>query len=73
MVVVMGKKTVLTKACVTLLSLMLTGWAMAGDGYGDYRDQFEPLPALPPIPADNSLTPEKIELGKMLFFEPRIS
>ncbi len=36
-------------------------------------DFFEPLPALPPIPADNSLTPEKIELGRMLFFEPRIS
>ncbi len=43
------------------------------DGYEEYRDRFEPLPALPPIPADNSLTPEKIELGKMLFFEPRIS
>ena len=39
----------------------------------NYMDFFEPLPALPPIPADNSLTPEKIELGKMLFFEPRIS
>ena len=39
----------------------------------NYMDFFEPLPALPPIPADNSLTQEKIELGKMLFFEPRIS
>jgi len=33
----------------------------------------EPLPALPPIPADNSMTAEKIELGKMLFFDPRLS
>lgn len=33
----------------------------------------EPLPAVPPIPADNTMTPEKIELGKMLFFEPRLS
>ncbi len=33
-----------------------------------------PLAALgpPPIPADNKQTPEKIELGKMLFFEPRL-
>ena len=47
---------------------------LAEDGYhGEYADRFEPLPALPPIPADNSLTPEKVELGKMLFFEPRIS
>ncbi|WP_404416483.1 cytochrome-c peroxidase [Marinospirillum sp.] len=48
--------------------------AWADDGYhSKYADRFEPLPAIAPIPADNSLTPEKIELGKMLFFEPRIS
>ena len=51
---------------------MMTGAAMAED-LSDYTSMFEPLPALPPIPANNSLTPEKIELGKMLFFEPRIS
>ncbi len=33
----------------------------------------ERLPSLPPIPADNSMTPLKIELGKMLFFDPRLS
>ena len=54
-------------------TLGMAGQAVADDGYGEYRDRFEPLPALPPIPADNSLTKEKIELGKMLFFEPRIS
>lgn len=27
----------------------------------------------PEIPADNKITPEKIELGKMLFFDPRLS
>jgi cytochrome c peroxidase len=47
--------------------------AVAETDYSQYRDVFEPLPALPPIPADNSMTKEKIELGKMLFFEPRIS
>ncbi|MFZ5863071.1 MAG: cytochrome-c peroxidase [Nitrospirota bacterium] len=31
-----------------------------------------PLPAVP-IPADNPQTPAKIELGKMLFFDPRLS
>jgi cytochrome c peroxidase len=31
-----------------------------------------PLPAVP-IPADNPQTPEKIELGKLLFFDPRLS
>ncbi len=50
------------------------GAAVAEDGYyGDYADRFEPLPALPPIPADNPLTDERVELGNFLFFEPRIS
>ncbi len=34
---------------------------------------FKPLPQLPPIPADNPLTEEKIELGKQLFFDARLS
>lgn len=34
---------------------------------------FAVLPATPPIPVDNPQTPEKVELGKMLFFEPRLS
>jgi len=33
--------------------------------------RLEPLGA-PPIPADNPQTPEKIALGKMLFFDPRL-
>ncbi|HEX9859685.1 MAG TPA: cytochrome-c peroxidase, partial [Nitrospirota bacterium] len=38
-----------------------------------YAGLIEPLPAIPPIPADNTMTPDKVELGKMLFFEPRLS
>jgi cytochrome c peroxidase len=34
---------------------------------------FATLPDVPPIPDDNPMTPEKIELGKMLYFEPRLS
>lgn len=33
----------------------------------------EPLPANPPVPADNPITAAKIELGKQLFFDPRLS
>lgn len=33
----------------------------------------EALPKKPPIPADNPQTPAKIELGKQLFFDPRLS
>ena len=50
-----------------------SGYALAEDGLKDYRDRFDTLPYFPPIPTDNSMTPEKVELGNMLFFEPRIS
>ncbi|MFK5969981.1 MAG: cytochrome c peroxidase [Candidatus Marithrix sp.] len=35
--------------------------------------QWEALPTTPPIPANNPQTEAKIELGKTLFFDPRIS
>jgi len=57
----------------TAMALVLSVTAVHAEDIAEYMDFFEPLPYLPPIPADNSLTPEKIELGKMLFFEPRIS
>lgn len=41
--------------------------------YDRYRDVFEALPALPPIPVDNSLTDARIELGKMLYWDRRTS
>lgn len=35
--------------------------------------EFRALPAKVPTPADNPMTPQKIELGKMLWFDPRMS
>jgi cytochrome c peroxidase len=35
--------------------------------------QWEALPDSAPAPADNPTTKEKVELGKMLFFDPRLS
>jgi cytochrome c peroxidase len=43
------------------------------DPFSKYKKFFTPLPALPPIPADNPLTPEKVQLGKMLYYDPRLS
>jgi len=37
------------------------------------RKNFEPVPVNPPVLEGNPATPEKIELGKMLFFDPRLS
>ncbi len=34
---------------------------------------FQPLPGTPPIPEDNAMSPAKVELGKQLYFDPRLS
>ncbi|VAW88280.1 Cytochrome c551 peroxidase [hydrothermal vent metagenome] len=34
---------------------------------------FQPLPAHPPVPSDNLMSPMKIKLGKQLFFDARLS
>ncbi|MFP4239850.1 cytochrome-c peroxidase [Rhodosalinus sp.] len=36
-------------------------------------DMFSPVPATVPALRDNIVTPEKVELGKALFFDPRMS
>ncbi|XGA81479.1 c-type cytochrome [Halomonas sp. CH40] len=59
-------------AMIAAAAMIPSSMVMAED-LQDYKDRFEALPHLPPIPADNSMTPAKIELGNMLFFEPRIS
>ena len=52
----------LRKTLLVLASLSsLSAWAM------------KPLPTKVPTPADNPMTPAKTELGKMLFFDPRLS
>lgn len=37
------------------------------------RSVFKPIPAAAPQLPGNAATPEKVELGKMLFFDPRLS
>ncbi len=59
-------KTLLLAMAVYGVSVIAAGAALA--------DKNPPLAPLgdPPIPADNPQTPMKIELGKMLFFDPRL-
>ncbi len=54
-----------------LTKLLISTILMAGIGRAAFA--FEALPAKPPIPADNKITKDKIELGKMLYFDPRLS
>jgi cytochrome c peroxidase len=37
------------------------------------RQQFQPIPAQPPALPGNPASPAKVELGKMLYFDPRLS
>lgn len=61
-----------------LLPALLITTAMAGAAQADeLRDAaleiFAPLPSTIPAVKENRITPEKIQLGKALFFDPRLS
>lgn len=56
-----------------MLSAAGAGIAASADPYANFKQNFQQLPAIPPIPANNTQTPEKVELGKMLFFDARLS
>ncbi|MEA3291305.1 MAG: cytochrome c peroxidase [Pseudomonadota bacterium] len=69
-------------ASAVAASFIAGGTALAQDDAADKAKQdmaalaytpppLAPLPE-PPIPPDNAQTPEKVELGKLLFFDPRV-
>ena len=57
------------------LSVPIIGVALIGSIPAAQADENPPLGALgpPPVPPDNPMTPEKVELGKLLFFDTRLS
>jgi len=60
-------------ATLSVFALSVSAAHAESDLLKDARDYFEPVPhAVPSLP-DNPVTQEKIELGRMLFFDPRIS
>ena len=63
---------------VIALAVALTGssvyaaaMTVVSTGTGEVNPPLAPLPKMP-VPPDNKITPEKVELGKMLFFDPRL-
>jgi len=61
---------------VLIVALGLTSSAaVAGDGdlRTRARQQFEPIPSTVPAVKGNAITPERVSLGKQLFFDPRLS
>lgn len=69
------------KGILALLNLGLFIWVLVACNVSAIEKASSPvvlgslatLPEVPPVPDDNPITPEKIELGKMLYFEPRLS
>lgn len=65
-------------ACIALALLVLTGCRRDPELTTPEQDtpfplQLPPGAPLPPTPADNPLTTASVQLGKALFFEPRLS
>ncbi|MQQ09037.1 c-type cytochrome [Epibacterium sp. SM1979] len=60
----------LTLACAALALSAGSAWADLRD---DALETFRALPSTVPAVKDNPITPAKIELGKALFFDPRMS
>lgn len=59
---------------VTALSFLIVHTSASADELLDQaRQLFEPIPTTPPELPNNPATPEKVELGKMLYFETRLS
>jgi cytochrome c peroxidase len=58
---------------LTLATTALAGVASADELRDAALEVFKPLPSTTPAVADNPVTPEKIDLGKALFFDPRLS
>ncbi len=66
------------RAQIISVALATTLGVMAGTaGADELRDRahnlFSAVPQYPPVIDGNELTEDKVELGKMLFFEPRLS
>ena len=57
------------------MALMLAGNVAWGkdDTMRQAQASFKPVPAAPPVLKHNPATPSKVNLGKMLFFDPRLS
>ena len=57
----------------SILGLLMTSTLLAAAGTASAAGPWQALPDVAPAPADNPTTPAKVELGKMLYFDPRLS
>ena len=68
------KRTILTTLIILGITFMFSTVTLADNSLmQDAQEYFEPIPATAPLLEGNPATPAKIELGKILYFEPRLS
>lgn len=65
------KGTLFTAAVITMASGI--AWAADDDLVKRANETFKPVPSMVPAVQGNPVTREKTELGRMLFFDPRLS
>ncbi|MGN7610878.1 cytochrome-c peroxidase [Magnetococcales bacterium HHB-1] len=66
-------KKIVTFAAVLALLSSASVHAEDNELMKQAREQFKPIPSAPPALKGNAITRAKVELGKMLFFDPRLS
>jgi cytochrome c peroxidase len=68
------KKITVTALFITGLTFLLVNIALSETSLmKEAQEYFKPIPAAAPVLKGNTATPAKIELGKILYFEPRLS
>jgi cytochrome c peroxidase len=66
--------TRLAYVCAALLGCLAASSAFGEDDLMKRaQEQFKPIPSVVPAVKNNAVTHEKVELGKLLFFDPRLS
>ncbi len=65
--------TRLNVSCLAMVAMAMASTAYSSELRDDALEIFRPLPSTVPAVTDNPITPAKIELGKALFFDPRMS
>jgi cytochrome c peroxidase len=63
----------MTSAITAVLATVMTLAGLADESVADESPEFVALPESVPSPKGNPTTPAKVELGKQLFFDPRLS
>jgi cytochrome c peroxidase len=66
-----GESGIMEKSKLGITYVLFATLSVVGGASGSHA--FEALPSKPPVPADNPITQAKVELGKQLYFDPRLS